>query len=145
MIYSFTKHTNKQLKYYAIVICKYIVIPKFIKDTTKLFGDLFEEVGEKSNSVVDQANDPMGNSNIRVLKSFDLAGNFKALDVSLADNRIVEKILKSFSEVITVVPNEIIQFDLPKPASHNTVSITNIIYLLLLLTINEKYLPFLTL
>ncbi|KAG2219947.1 hypothetical protein INT45_010461 [Circinella minor] len=95
-------------------------IPKFIKDTTKLFGDLFEEVGEKSNSVVDQANDPMGNSNIRVLKSFDLAGNFKALDVSLADNRIVEKILKSFSEVVTVVPNEVIQFHLPKPASHNT-------------------------
>ncbi|KAG2211047.1 hypothetical protein INT45_000897 [Circinella minor] len=97
-------------------------IPKFISDTTKLFGDLFEESGENFESVTEQANDPMGNSNIRIFKSFDVDGNFKALDVSLADNRIVEKILKSFSEVVTIVPNNVIQFDLPKPARHNTKS-----------------------
>ncbi|KAG2212810.1 hypothetical protein INT45_009566, partial [Circinella minor] len=97
-------------------------IPKFVKDTTKLFGDLFEESGEKFDNVTEQANDPMGNSNIRVLKSFDVGGYFKALDVSLADNRIVERILKRFSEVVTIVPNEVIQFDLPKPEPQNTKS-----------------------
>ncbi|KAG2214477.1 hypothetical protein INT45_010945 [Circinella minor] len=97
-------------------------IPKFISDTTKLFGDLFEELGETFESVAGQANDPMGNSNIRVLKSFDVAGNFKALGVSLADNRIVERILKGFSEVVTIVPDEVIQFDLPKPDPESTKS-----------------------
>ena len=92
-----------------------------------------------------QANDPMGNSNIRVLKSFDVAGNFKALGVSLADNRIVERILKGFSEVVTIVPDEVIQFDLPKPDPESTVTnITRIVYLFLLLTMNEKYLSFST-
>ena len=100
---------------------KYIVIPKFINSTTKLFGDLFEELGEKFEGVDSQANDPMGNSNVRVIKSFDVAGNFKALDVSLADNRIVERIMKRFSEVVTIVPNEVIQFDLPKPDPQSTV------------------------
>ena len=88
-----------------------------------------------------QANDPMGNSNIRVLKSFDVAGNFKALGVSLADNRIVERILKGFSEVVTIVPDEIIQFDLPKPDPESTVNITKFFYLFLLLTMNKIYLP----
>ncbi|KAG2219946.1 hypothetical protein INT45_010460 [Circinella minor] len=91
-------------------------IPKFIQDTTKFFHDLFEEVGEKIEDLIGRDDDPTGNNRIRVRQSYDLGGNFKALDVSLADDRILDKILKGFAEVVAIIPDEVIQFELPTPA-----------------------------
>ncbi|KAI9253944.1 peptidase S8/S53 domain-containing protein [Phascolomyces articulosus] len=91
-------------------------VPKFIHDTAKFFHDLFKEAGEKLDDLFDRDDDPFGNNKIRVRQSYDIGGNFKALDIQLSDDRILDKIKKGFSEIISIIPDEEVQFELPKPA-----------------------------
>ncbi|KAI9493469.1 peptidase S8/S53 domain-containing protein [Zychaea mexicana] len=92
-------------------------IPKFIHDTTKFFHDLFKEAGEKLEDLFDRDNDESGNNKVRVRQKFDIGGSFKAIDIELKDDRIIDKIKKSFSEVVSVFPDEEVQFELPEPVT----------------------------
>ena len=91
------------------------VIPKLIHDTREFFHDLFEEIGEKLEDLVNRDEDDSGSNDLRVRNSFSIGSSFKALDIELADDRVLDKIRSRFSEVINIIPDEVVQFELPRP------------------------------
>ncbi|KAI8148497.1 peptidase S8/S53 domain-containing protein [Fennellomyces sp. T-0311] len=90
-------------------------IPKLISDTRKFFHDLFKEAGEKFEELANRDDDDNGSNEFRIRESFSIGNSFKAIDVELMDDRVIEKIRKRFSEVINIIPDEEVQFELPRP------------------------------
>ncbi|ORX62828.1 subtilisin-like protein [Hesseltinella vesiculosa] len=88
-------------------------LPNLLEGVFGLLGDLFEEIG-------DALHDLNGSHHKRtqafeILDTFDLDNSFKAVSAKLEKGDFLHKIFEHFSEITDIVPDDKIQFNLPKP------------------------------
>ncbi|KAI8066543.1 peptidase S8/S53 domain-containing protein [Gongronella butleri] len=89
-------------------------IPNLIKGVFGLIGDLFDDIGDAIDDLT-HLEKRTKEHGFEVLETFNLDNTFKAVSTKVAKDDILTKILKHFDEITNIVPDDEINFHLPKP------------------------------
>lgn len=96
-------------------------IPNLLKGIFDLIGDVIDDIGDLIDDVThldDKTKKLAKRTNpVQVFESFDIDGSFKALSTKIEKDGILGSMLSHFDEIVNIIPDEVIQFDLPKPQS----------------------------
>jgi hypothetical protein len=82
-------------------------VPNLLKNVFDLIGDLSDDEDDVSS---------MANP-VQVFDSFDIGGGFKAISTEIKKDSLLGAMLGYFDDIVEIVPDEVIHFDLPKPES----------------------------
>jgi hypothetical protein len=87
-------------------------IPNLLKGIFDLIGDVIDDIGDflEDATRLDKRTNP-----VHIFESFDIDGSFKALSTKIEKESLLGSMLKHFDEIVGIVPDDDIQFDLPKP------------------------------
>ncbi|KAI8086654.1 peptidase S8/S53 domain-containing protein [Halteromyces radiatus] len=88
-------------------------IPNLLKGIFDLIGDVIGDIGD----LLDGAHLDKRTNPVHIFESFDIEGSYKAISTKIEKNDLLGSILGHFDEITSIVPDEIIQFELPKPQS----------------------------
>ncbi|KAI8334591.1 peptidase S8/S53 domain-containing protein [Chlamydoabsidia padenii] len=89
-------------------------IPDLLKGILDLIGGL---IGGTDGLLQDGTHLNKRTHPIHIFDTFDIDGSFKAISTKIADESVLGFMLKHFDDIVTIVPDDVIQFDLPKPSS----------------------------
>lgn len=100
-----------------------LVVPKLIQGAVNLLKNLIEDIGEEIVDLLplEAKKTKCAPKRFSVDNTFNLGGSFKALGVVIKDGRILTDLLSSFTEIVSIVPDDEIQFDLPRPITEKKV------------------------
>ncbi|KAI9303047.1 peptidase S8/S53 domain-containing protein [Cunninghamella echinulata] len=79
--------------------------------------DFIPQLLEGTLELVDKNEVSAQGSPVAVTKKFDINDSFKALKVKINNDSILAKVLAQFPEIATIIPDDPIKFNLPKPQS----------------------------
>lgn len=108
-----------------------IVIPNFLESAFKTLEDLIHETEEVAETVVEDVGKTIGKlfkrchkkpapKAIQVHDVFDIGGMFKAFQMELHNDTILDKLL-DITQVMSIIPDDDIEYYLPKPDASNLV------------------------
>jgi hypothetical protein len=86
-------------------------IPNLLKDIFDLIGDVIGDLLDDATHL-DKRTNP-----VHVFDTFDIDGSFKAISTKIEKHSLLGAMLKHFDDIVAIVPDDVIQFDLPKPSS----------------------------
>ncbi|CAO3595602.1 unnamed protein product [Absidia cylindrospora] len=95
-------------------------IPNLLKGIFDLIGDVIDDIGdflEDATHLDDTKKLAKRTNPVQVFDSFDIDGSFKALSTKIEKDSLLGSMLSHFDEIVGIIPDEVIKFDLPKPQS----------------------------
>ncbi|ORZ21983.1 peptidase S8/S53 domain-containing protein [Absidia repens] len=95
-------------------------IPNLLKGIFDLIGDVIDDIGdflEDATHLDDSKKLAKRTNPVQVFDSFDIDGSFKALSTRIEKDSLLGSMLSHFDEIVGIIPDEVIKFDLPKPQS----------------------------
>ncbi|CDH58451.1 peptidase s8 s53 subtilisin kexin sedolisin [Lichtheimia corymbifera JMRC:FSU:9682] len=106
-------------------------IPNFLENAFQTLEDLIHETEEVAETVVEDVGKTIGKlfkrchkkpepKAIQVHDIFDIGGMFKAFQMELHNDTILDTLL-DITQVMSIIPDDDIEFHLPKPNAHNSV------------------------
>ncbi|KAI8391026.1 peptidase S8/S53 domain-containing protein [Radiomyces spectabilis] len=113
-------HSNQYIVQINRETCIKDFIPRMIDAAVDLIQDTVDDVMD--------AIDDLGKGHLarrtnkdpfHVFDTFDIAGEFKAISMEIRQHDVVPRLLSKFQEIVSIIPDKEIQFDLPLPESHS--------------------------
>ena len=114
-----------------VLIETIIVIPNFLENAFKTLDQLIHETEEVAETVVEDVGKTIGKlfkrchkkpepKAIQVHDIFDIGGMFKAFQMELHNDTILDTLL-DITQVMSIIPDDDIEFHLPKPIAESLV------------------------